>query len=347
MNLFSIITAASSAAESTAESVAESMAETAAEITMVPEDFVFDYSSRVPILSIIFMVIAMALIIAVPCYLLFRMKNRFHFELYALTFGLLAYMVGVGILPSVAELLLAQIPPLKSFLTDHVVYADLLHAVLLVVFSFAAIWVCMRFALRKSASVFAGAAIMGTAVGLLPILTQGLSYLMSYLSASISINQGQLVNSVTSMLEDAMAPEEIQSGLDSMAAFIETPSYEFLFLGTDLVLQLATFLGVSILLGIYIGRKAKTSLYKALAVQLVFGIFFGLRCTGALKSSILCEVIYLAVAAFSILIAWTELKTYLPADLEKFLGKPDPKLTNRGGKDDKPHKMPKIVMPKD
>lgn len=349
MNLFSILCAAESAVTSEAETVAETIAETAAEVTMVPEDFVFDYSMRVPVISIILMVLAMALIIFVPCFILFRMKNRFRFELYALTFGLIAYMVGVGILPSVLEMLLSLIPGVNTFVTESPVAADILHVAFLIIFSFAAILVCTKFALRKVESVFAGAVILGVSVGLLPILTQGLSYLMSYLSASFSINQGQLVTSVASMLEEGTDPSEIQAGLDSMALFIETPGYEFLFLGTDLVFQMITFLGVSVLLGIFIGRKARTSLYKAGAVQLVFAVFFGLRCTGLLESSILCEVIYLFIAALSLFAAYTELKTYLPDDLKKFLGKPDPSRMNPTGRNNKnaPHKMPKIVMPKD
>ena len=97
MSFLSIITAASTAAESAAESIAETVAETAAEggavTSMVPEDFAFDYTMRVPVLSIILMVIALAVMIAVPVYLIIRMKNRFRFDVYALTFGLLAYMV--------------------------------------------------------------------------------------------------------------------------------------------------------------------------------------------------------------------------------------------------------------
>lgn len=57
MSFLSIIAAASTAAESAAESIAETVAETAAEggavTSMVPEDFAFDYSMRVPVLSII------------------------------------------------------------------------------------------------------------------------------------------------------------------------------------------------------------------------------------------------------------------------------------------------------
>ena len=40
---------------------------------------------------------------------------------------------------------------------------------------------------------------------------------MSYLSAAISINQGQLISSVSSMLTEGMDPSEIQNGLNSMA----------------------------------------------------------------------------------------------------------------------------------
>lgn len=82
---------------------------------MVPEDFAFDYAMRVPVLSIILMVIALAVMIAVPVYLIIRMKNRFRFDVYALTFGLLAYMVGVGIIPTVIELWLHKSHLLRSF----------------------------------------------------------------------------------------------------------------------------------------------------------------------------------------------------------------------------------------
>lgn len=170
---------------------------------------------------------------------------------------------------------------------------------------------------------------------------------MSYISAAISINQGQLTSSVASMINEGMDAAEIQSGLDSMATFIQTPSQEFLFLGTDLIFQMITFLGVSLLIGMFLSRKAKTSLFKAIGVQLIFGIFFAVRATGVIESSAICELIYIVVAALSIAAAWTELKTYMPDDLEKFLGKPDPKRQNHGPKNQPPHKMPKIVMPKD
>ena len=119
MSFLSIIAAASTAAESAAESIAETVAETAAEggavTSMVPEDFAFDYSMRVPVLSIILMVIALAVMIAVPVYLIIRMKNRFRFDVYALTFGLLAYMVGVGIIPLSSSFWLHRLRLLRNF----------------------------------------------------------------------------------------------------------------------------------------------------------------------------------------------------------------------------------------
>jgi len=196
-------------------------------------------------------------------------------------------------------------------------------------------------------NAFASSVLLGLGVGLLPIVTQGLSYVMSYLSAAISINQGQLISSVSSMLAEGMEPSEIQNGLNSMAEFIQTPSLEFLFLGTDLVFQLLTFLGVAVLIGIFLNRKAKTSMFKAVCVQLIFGIFFAVRATGVIESVAVCEIIYIVIAALSLAAAWTELKTYMPDDLEKFLGKPDPTRKNGGPKNQPPPKMPKIVMPKD
>ncbi len=364
MSFLSIIAAASTAAESVAETVAETVAESAAEgsavASMVPEDFAFDYTMRVPVLSIVFMVIALIVMITVPVYLLMRMKNRFRFDVYAMTFGLLAYMVGVGIMPSVVEFLVAQIAPAKEFLSANAVAADILHVTLLIVFSFASIFLFFRFSLRHSfqknvdpaapaeeKNAFASSVIFGIGVGLLPIVTQGLSYVMSYISAAISINQGQLALSVTSMINEGMNTAEIQDGLDSMATFIQTPSQEFLFLGTDLVFQMITFLGVSLLIGMFLSRKAKTSMFKAVGVQLIFGIFFAVRATGVIESSAICELIYIVVAALSIVAAWSELKTYMPDDLKKFLGKPDPKRQSGGPKNQPPHKMPKIVMPKD
>ena len=347
MSFLSIIAAASTAAESAAESIAETVAETAAEggavTSMVPEDFAFDYAMRVPVLSIILMVIALAVMIAVPVYLIIRMKNRFRFDVYALTFGLLAYMVGVGIIPTVIELLAAQIAPVKEFLSANTVAADVMHVTFLIVFSFLAIFVCSRFSMRHSLrknmdpeeanlpenknNAFASSVLLGLGVGLLPIVTQGLSYVMSYLSAAISINQGQLISSVSSMLTEGMEPSE--------------------FLGTDLVFQMLTFLGVAVLIGIFLNRKAKTSMFKAVCVQLIFGIFFAVRATGVIESVAVCEIIYIVIAALSLAAAWTELKTYMPDDLEKFLGKPDPTRKNGGPKNQPPHKMPKIVMPKD
>ena len=111
--------------------------------------------------------------------------------------------------------------------------------------------------------------------------------------------------------------------------------------------QLLTFLGVAVLIGIFLNRKAKTSMFKAVCVQLIFGIFFAVRATGVIESVAVCEIIYIVIAALSLAATWTELKTYMPDDLEKFLGKPDPTRKNGGPKNQPPHKMPKIVMPKD
>ena len=86
---------------------------------------------------------------------------------------------------------------------------------------------------------------------------------------------------------------------------------------------------------------------KAVCVQLIFGIFFAVRATGVIESVAVCEIIYIVIAALSLAATWTELKTYMPDDLEKFLGKPDPTRKNGGPKNQPPHKMPKIVMPKD
>ena len=80
MSFLSIIAAASTAAESAAESIAETVAETAAEggavTSIVPEDFAFDYAMRVPVLSIILMVIALSVMIASSGFIFFRNEWR-------------------------------------------------------------------------------------------------------------------------------------------------------------------------------------------------------------------------------------------------------------------------------
>lgn len=131
-----------------------------------------------------------------------------------------------------------------------------------------------------------------------------------------------------------------------MAEFIQTPSLEFLFLGTDLVFQLLTFLGVAVLIGIFLNRKAKTSMFKAVCVQLIFGIFFAVRATGVIESVAVCEIIYIVIAALSLAAAWTELKPICQMILKiPWQARSDQK--NGGPKNQPPHKMPKIVMPKD
>lgn len=344
------------AVASTAESVAESVAETLSEasgslaiIDMTPEEFIFDYASRVPVLSIVFMGISLFLMILVPIFVLFRTKNRFRFDMMALFYGLLAYMLGLGVLPSVLEILLGLIPSVRTMVTESVVIGGTLHSIFLAVLSFASISLCLRLTMKKSPNVLGAAVYLGTAITIMPILTQGITYLMSYLSAAISINQGQLADSVAAMIAEGNTAADIQQGLDSMTDFIQTPALDFLYIGIDLTFQLAYFLGLTILLACCIGRKApKSTLYKAFGLQAVFCVFYTLRCCGLLENILLCAAFYLVLSGASLFLAYRETSLCIPDELAKFMGKPDASLSIRRNKnDDKPHKMPKIVMPKD
>ena len=160
-------------------------------------------------------------------------------------------------------------------------------------------------------------------------------------------NQGQLISSVSSMLTEGMEPSEIQNGLNSMAEFIQTPSLEFLFLGTDLVFQLLTFLGVAVLIGIFLNRKAKTSMFKLSAFSLIFGILLCSTCNRShrkrcyLRDYLHCYCCTLPCCCMD------RIKNLYARWSWKFLGKPDPTRKNGGPKNQPPHKMPKIVMPKD
>lgn len=351
MNLITIFSHAAAAAATVAETVAETAAETSPYANMVPEDFTFDYSLRVPVLSIVMMIISLAVIIGVPVFIFLYTKKRFQFQLYPVTAGFLACLLGVTMLPQLIMNLFALIPALGNLMDAHPLGSDLFYIALVAILSFAAMYIGLRLSYRKTQESFATAIYFGTAMGIIPILTQGFSNLVSYVSAAFSINQGKLSETVASMIESSTTSEDIESiqqGLDSMTAFINEPSIDYLIVGLDLVLQLIFFVGISIMLLTYISNAAaKKALYMSLIGQGIFTIAFVLRVAVFSDSILICELLNLITAAAAIILAWMTAREFLPDSLEKLLGKPDPTLNNGQDPKDPPHKMPKIVMPKD
>ena len=72
---------------------------------LTPESFDFDYAARVPVSSIISIVIGLILAVAVPILLFVYVKHRFRLEPAVALYSLLAYMLGGYLIPNLVIML--------------------------------------------------------------------------------------------------------------------------------------------------------------------------------------------------------------------------------------------------
>lgn len=318
---------------------------------LTPESFDFDYASRVPVSSIISIVIGLILAVAVPILLFVYVKHRFRLEPAVALYSLLAYMLGGYLIPNLVIMLCEYIDTKNGMFSSNPILYYALISIFSATILLLSIWFSIRL-LKRRCSLTLGSSILFTlCLIIVPLCTQTISILGSYLSAGTSINQGNLPDIISNMIEQGSTRDEIQTLLDAVDSLCTTGFWYYLIVAIDSLLQIPIQLPVcAILAGKQEGKVPSSHVKLAFAVEGLYAIAMILRRAAMNESVIIAELPLVAAAVISVLIAWKVVKQYLADDLKKLLGKPNPAVNKKDdgkGNGNGGHKMPKIVMPKD
>lgn len=316
---------------------------------MTPDDFGFDYTSKVPTLSMIAMVLSIILAIAVPIILFLYLKRRFRLNPQPVIYGLLAYMLGAYLIPSFISMGLQAINSATGIF-DAVPFAyAALVAIMVAALELASLYLGMKFMLKRSPLTLGIALLFAILFNAFPLLQQTVSTQIDYLSISATINQTGMYEIVADLIEEGTADKEtIQKLLDSVSSLISSDFFYYILLALDILLMIPIHMGIcAILAGRINGTIPKEGGRLIFIISGVYAISTFLRYMNIISSPLIAELIYVMIGAASLYLAYRLLQAFQPDDLKRLLGKPDPSLKKK--KDDKNQKpkMPKIVMPKD
>lgn len=319
---------------------------------LTPEDFAYDYSQRIPVTSIIAMVLAIILAVAVPILIFIYVKKRYSLNSQIIIYGLLSYMLGGYLLPYLIMIGLQLLDSSTGIFTAvPAVYAVLI-SVITAVLEFAALYLGLRFIHKRTPINVGNAILFAVFFCVFPLLTQTISNLGSYLSVSITVNGGGLRDAVANMIEaNETTKADVESLLAAMTSLFTESFFYYIFMVLDVLLLLLVRAGVCILLaGGMLGKLKKPQTYYSFIIIALYAAIMFLRYCGAVENYVFAELLYLVLAVVSLFFAYHALSHFMQDDLKRLTGKPDPAL-NKKKDDDKPgssgHKMPKIVMPKD
>ena len=315
---------------------------------MTPQDFVFDYEARVPAVSFVTIIIGLILLSVPAIWLFIRIGRRFRLEAMGFAVGMGAGMLSMILFPIFITFLFEKVTSLNDTINANLTVRAVVYSLLTVIPVYAVIFFGLKLCIRKAKSVFASSVLFGVGLGVIPVLTSGIPSLMSYLSAAMNINQGQMEGLISTIIEQGTAAEDIQAGLNSMTEFITTSPLMFLTEPAGLVFQMAFYIGVCILTGGFLSGKAPSaSLLKALCLEALCGLVLIIQQLN--DSTVLAICLNFGIAAASLALAYLDLRAYLHDDWKRFLGKPDPTvhMTEEEKKEPQKKRMPKIVMPKD
>ena len=355
--LFELTSQAAEAATGLAAEAAETASALASEaaeaVSKLPPgttvaDFTFDYSSRVPASSIVCMVIGLILMLVPAIWLFVHLIRRFRLEPAGVGLGMLAGMISMLFVPVIVGTIAGRSESFNAFMSSNTPAKMIVYSLLNVVPVAACLYFGLKISIKRSTSPFACAVFFALGMGVTPMFAGGLPNLMNYLSAALSINQGQMERLIQQVIDQGTSTkEEIQLGLDSMAEFIGTPAFSFLAEPLGLFLQMLIYIGTCILAaGYFAGKSPKASLYKSLGVYGLYAV--SLYVEQAVSSTVLAAVLNFILAAIALSLAYLDLRAYLHDEWNQFTHKPDPDKRDPGEVKEEPKKkMPKIVMPKD
>ena len=318
---------------------------------LTPESFSFDYARTVPIPAIIAMVAALVISLAVPVLLFLYLRKRFRLDPQAMLYGIFAYLLGRSLLPTLMDLGLQYIDARTGLFSSMPAVYYAIGSAVTVLLEFAAVLFGLKLAARRTRISFGLCVYFGLFFSIMPILTQTVSYMGNYLSVSLSINQGNLRGIVEEMIAGGSTSEDIEGLLSGLTSLMDQSVFYYLLLALDVLLMIPVHICLSVLTGGRLsGDIPKNSILEIVIILAVYAAALLGRSLIESETIAIFVGFFLITALVSCFLTWRVLKEFMPQDLEKLLGPPDPSISDKGGKNhpgNGGHKMPKIVMPKD
>lgn len=316
---------------------------------MTPDDFGFDYASKVPTLTMAAMVFSIILAVAVPVFLFFYLKRRFRLNPQAVIYGLLAYMLGAYLLPTFLGIGLQFVDKATGIFTAVPILYSILIAIIIAALELASLYLGMKSMKKRTELTLGMALLFAILFNAFPLLQQTISSEVDYISIAATINQGGMYEIVTGMIEEGTAEKEtIQKLLDSVSSMINSDFFYYILLALDVLLMIPIHMGMcAVLAGRINNTIPKEGGRLVFIISGVYALSVFLRYSSLISSALIAELIYIMIGAASCYLAYRLLQSFQPDDLKRLFGKPDLSLKKKkNDKNDKP-KMPKIVMPKD
>lgn len=318
---------------------------------LTPEDFGYDYTQRVPVLSIFAMILSIILAVAVPVVIILYVKKRYKLDSQVIIYGLLSYMAGAYLLPYLFYIGMQYIDSATGFFSANELIYSILMSVITAGLELAALFIGLRMAHKRTPLTLGNIITFAVIFCVFPLLTQTISNLGNYLSVSITVNQGGLRDAVANMIESGESTREDVDGLlTAMTSLFTENFFYYIFMALDVLLLLFMRAGLCVFLGgSILGILPKPQKYFSLLIAGLYAATMLLRYCGLVESYVIAELLYFLLAVISMLLAYRAVAQFMPEDLKRLLGKPDPSLNPKNNKpgNNTGHKMPKIVMPKD
>ena len=314
---------------------------------MTPDDFGFDYAQRVPIVSIVFMILGMILAIAVPVFAFIWLKRRYKLEPTVALYSLVAYMLGGYLLPNVLGIGLQWIDLQTGIFSANEIVYYLLISLLSAGLMILSIWLGMKMLCTRGPVTFGSSLLFGVCLLIVPLCTQTITTLGNYVAVSQTVNNGGLYDVINTMITESGSTEEEVAGLlDAIQFLVDGETIYYLMVALDVLLLMPIHISACVIYGGIAGKQLPKTYGKfVFIIEGLYAAAMFVRYIGVINSVYLSELLYLTVAVISVMTTYRIAKQTMPDQLAKLFGKPDPVLTGKA--EENPHKMPKIVMPKD
>ena len=323
----------------------------ASEIELTAESFEFDYSTAIPASTIAGMITAVVISIVIPVLIFLYLRRRFRMDSLSLLYGIMAYLAGSSLAPNILNIGFQFIDNQTHIFSSapYIYYA--INAVLVAFLEFGAIYLGLKLIGRRHKVLFGDCLYFAFFFSITPILTQTLSYIGNHFSYAVSINQSGMKAIVENMIKNEATKEQINLLLESVNTLKDLSFFYYIMMALDVLLLLPMHASLSVIIGGQLsGSIPKSRKKEVFCILASYSIAVIVHSFLAYNQILGFIAAYLAVAVIAAVLGYLVLKSFMPEDLKKLTGKPDPSVKDRPQDKNKPgsgHKMPKIVMPKD
>lgn len=320
----------------------------------------FDLTQTISVISLICMAVALVAVIAVPVILIFYVKNRFAETGQSLLVGVLVYMLSNMLVFQLVMMGIQAVPMIKEFFEMNYAFQISVTILILAILEFLGIYFGQIFLNRKGTKGIGGALMFGLGITITYLLMVSITNMGGNLLTAMTINSTGLetlltgggslseVMSIRAVSTEVLAVYMVKSPLammNTIQEFVNLPWVWFLAQGWDVLMALVFRLSICVLVyGALTESLPRINLWIAMVLQILYSVPSFLMAVEVLNVYT-GELCFTAVSVCAMLYMVKLVKRDMPEEWKQLMSKV--KKAPKGKNNQGPHKMPKIVMPKD